>query len=128
MFHPREQQIPLDTIFPHIDLPTYFHGISTQEHSSNLKRYFSLIFEEKFIGVPYTDLCSTKNELYLDPRIVSYFQNSSGMAAGNSYEEAVVQGLSEYFEHIVREDLFTNYKDKTFYAVNLSKLSLPQCI
>lgn len=63
MFHPEERQISLDTIFSYIDLPMYFHGISAQEHSSNLKRYFSLIFEETFIGVPYTKLSSTEDKL-----------------------------------------------------------------
>ena len=46
---------------------------------------------------------------------------STGMAAGNTIEEALTQGLSEIFERYAYEQLFTN-KQEIYYQINIDAL------
>lgn len=54
--------------------------------------------------VPYYNVFENKTEL-LPEGIIKSFCGSNGMAAGNSPEEAILQGISEIFERYVIEQL-----------------------
>ena len=43
------------------------------------------------------------DKLYLNPHIINKIIGSDGLAAGNTLEEAIVQGLSEIYEHYVTD-------------------------
>lgn len=51
---------------------------------------------------------------------------SSGMAAGNSLEEAITQSCSELCEHYVGDQIY--FEDRPFYYLNLDKLRVPNYI
>jgi len=55
-----------------------------------------------FVTIPYLNL-STNNLSYIPVSMVSTMYLSNGMSAGNSFEEAMVQGLSEIFERYVNQ-------------------------
>ena len=56
-------------------------------------------------------------------------QGSNGLAAGNTLEEAIVQGISEAYEHYVTDNLYyKNSKDTVYFQLNLQKIknTLPE--
>ena len=49
---------------------------------------------------------STGEHVYLDKKLLNHYLGSNGMCAGNSYEEAVSQGLCEIMERYVLRELY----------------------
>lgn len=61
-------------------------------------------FDEDFICIPYDNIYS-KRKSYIPIKMVSKMYMSNGMCAGNTREEALVQGLSEIFERYVNRKI-----------------------
>lgn len=55
--------------------------------------------------IRFTNICTGEN-IYLNRRVLNHYLGSNGMCAGNSYEEAVSQGLSEIMERYVLKKLY----------------------
>ena len=53
--------------------------------------------------------------IYLNPRIVDKAVGSDGLAAGNTLEEAIVQAMSEVYEHYVTDRVYYNNNKDTIY-------------
>lgn len=62
--------------------------------------------ENSYISLPFYDV---KKQVvhYLPHWVYSMYYGSNGMSAGNTEEEAIVQGLSEIIERYVHKQLFT---------------------
>lgn len=61
----------------------------------------------RYICLPYYS-CKFKRFFYLPWKTMLGIYGSNGMAAGNSMEEAMVQGLSEIIERVVQKKLFSS--------------------
>ena len=89
-----------------------------------LKQYYNLIYNNKYIGVPFFNILNQNEKLYLDPRMLLNIVGSSGMCAGNNFKEAFNQGFSEILEHylegIFRYKIFDNYKVLDIDKINNS--------
>ena len=66
--------------------------------------YFDICEEGSILTVPYVDV-KTGRILYIPPDAVFGVCGSNGMAAGNTIEEALVQGMSELYERYVNVKL-----------------------
>lgn len=75
-----------------------------------------------FVGIPYFSILNGDVKYY-DPRFLCLYHSSSGLAAGNSIEEVLVQGISELFERHVMTN-FVSYKknQKSFFYINLENI------
>ena len=73
------------------------------------------------IGVPYKNFKDNTDVIYFDPRILNAANGSMGMAAGNSIEEALNQGLSELYEKYYGDEFFIQ-DNKQYYALNLDNI------
>lgn len=60
---------------------------------------------EAYITLPFFNVNKKKVE-YLSPSIYRPWYSSNGMCAGNSKEEALIQGLAEIVERLVQKKLF----------------------
>lgn len=70
-----------------------------------LKKWLPVSYEEvssDFIALPYINLKNSKLS-YIPVKMISKMYMSNGMCAGNTMEEALVQGLSEIFERVVNK-------------------------
>lgn len=56
-------------------------------------------------NIPFTNI-STGEHVYLNKKLLNHYLGSNGMCAGNSYEEAVSQGLCEIMERYVLRELY----------------------
>lgn len=84
------------------------------------KQFYNIVFDKQAIGVPYTNFL-TGEQTYIDPRLCRKMFSSTGMAAGNSFEEAFNQGLSEIFERHCGFKIYEN-KAYTYYRIETNSL------
>lgn len=106
-----------------IRIKAFFNMIEDNNH--DYFKYHTKIYNNKELlpCVPFYNLLNKEDIKYLNPNLISRFQGSSGLAAGNSLEEALVQGISEVFEHHVAAQLYYDIQD-TYYRLDLNKLNL----
>lgn len=69
--------------------------------------YINDYYGEEIMFLAFDDVMSNK-KVYLPVSLVGNLTGSNGMCAGNSREEAVIQGISEIFERQVHFDLIFN--------------------
>ncbi len=62
---------------------------------------------KKLIFVPFYDLIK-KEEIFLPISLIHRKNRSNGMSAGNTKEEALVQGFSEIFERYAKREIINN--------------------
>jgi ribosomal protein S12 methylthiotransferase accessory factor len=75
-----------------------------------LKKWKKISFEDvhsDFVALPYLNLFNNKLS-YIPVKMISKMYMSNGMCAGNSTEEALVQGLSEVFERVANRIILLN--------------------
>lgn len=85
--------------------------VNNMKPNTNLFELFNkwklISYEEidcDFVTVPFLNLI-TKNISYIPIKMISKMYMSNGMCAGNTIEEALVQGLSEVFERYVNRKI-----------------------
>ena len=94
---------------------------SINDNENSLIKYLKNSYPEGLLSLPYRGF-NTSDTITL-PFILSMIANgSSGMAAGNSTEEALTQGLSEICEHYVHYEIY--HENRKFYYLDLSKIEL----
>lgn len=120
-YSPKEKKISFEDSFQS-KIGQYFL-LHMGNNKDQLKDFFSILFDQTFIGVPYINP-SNNEAIYLDPRFIIMLNNSSGMAAGNNFYEAFNQGVSEIYEHIIHSQYHKNNQDK-YFAINLSNITNP---
>ena len=122
-FDKDEKEITFEDAFFSSSIGKYFYeNIETSDN--DLRDFFDTVFHNKYIGIPFYNIYDKNDKLYLDPRVVSYVSGSTGMAAGNNFYEAYVQGMSEMYEHYVIGRYYIEEKDK-YYSINLNNINNP---
>ena len=71
----------------------------------NRLEYLTYGKDDDYVCLPFYDIRS-KQLYYLPKWIYQKYYGSNGMAAGNTFEEAMVQGISEIIERMVQKRLF----------------------
>lgn len=89
---------------------------------NNIYHYFNIKYDNIFIGLPYKNIINDKIKYY-DPRILYTLYGSNGLAAGNTFEEAFIQGLSEIFERYIMSEFFYN-EQEIYYNIDFNILDL----
>lgn len=79
----------------------------------------------EYIAYPYKNLINSNDTLYIDPRIAVHLSHSIGMAAGNTIEEALNQGLSELCEYVAKLAFYFG-QCKNYYSINLNSIKSPE--
>lgn len=115
-----EKSIDFNLIQQEKELYEWFKAFFTTDEE--VKTYFDIICPNGYYGVPFVEIGNSSNKKYLDIRILQHMGTSTGMAAGNTIEEALVQGLSEIFERHVAEEFFKCEQEK-YFVINKSALN-----
>lgn len=88
-------------------------GASFTNTEEDLVTYLNILCDKQIIGLPFKHYSS--NEIkYLDPRIFYLIYGSTGLSAGNTFEEAFIQGVSEIFERFANHEFFKTKYDKYY--------------
>lgn len=120
--HPEEKMINFEEAFLSSKIGRLFY--EPLEQDNKVKNYFTTIYQNKFIGVPFHKSHSDEIK-YLDPRIVNFLSGSTGMSAGNTFHEAYIQGMSEIYEHQVANSYYLDIHP-VYYAINLKQIKNPK--
>ena len=99
----------------------YNYFLKILKTKENINTYFEIKYNNKIIGVPYISITDNSKK-YIDPRILYNIYGSNGLAAGNTFEEAFIQGLSEIFERYIIGKFFYNNQEY-YYNVNYRTLN-----
>lgn len=116
-FHPEEKIIDIDEILKLEKI----HISPYETVPGQLKSVLKLLYNNTFIGVPYRNILNNEY-IYLEPRINRFLRGSSGMACGNTIEEAFNQGFSELLEHHWGGLYLTDPFD-IYYSINLNNIN-----
>ena len=98
---PSEQIASKEEIY--FEFKTYFDTLFTSKEEAY--EYINTVCQFSPLKVPFKNYLNEEKKYY-DPRIITHIMMSSGLSAGNSLEEALVQGMSEIFEHYAGEKFF----------------------
>lgn len=119
LFDKNEKSLTEQEALDAVDLHNFFDPIPQK-----IKSYiYGTIIENNFIGVPYRSISNQPDKFY-DWRLLNLAITSNGMCAGNTLEEALVQGISELCERSVTEQFLFNPQEK-YYAVNKKSIHNP---
>ena len=94
-----------DELYPIDALKQYVKTITTNNEVLRTN-WEKLITNNCPIGLPYKNFINESDIIYLEPRILMAANGSMGMAAGNSIEEALNQGISELYEKYYGDQFF----------------------
>jgi len=72
-----------------------------------LETFFGILQMKDFLMVPCFSVCND-NEIMVPIELVMSSVGTTGMAAGNSYDEAILQGFCEIFERWAVSDILCN--------------------
>ena len=88
-----------------------------------IQKYIEIYHDNNYITNKYINLDNDQDIIYQDLATVCDLIGTTGLAAGNTIEEALVQGTSEWFERLAIKQ-FCNEKSilKTFYYLNNENL------
>ncbi len=104
------------------NIPSYMKDFYVSYLGDSYKDFINLITDNYLLGIPYTEITSDQeNTLYFDFRLINRTNGTFGMCAGNSREEALVQGMAELFEIY---DTFQYYDPNSNLNVSLIDESL----
>lgn len=98
-----------------------FLSFFCHEYEDLKKAIIDYITDGKYIGLPMKNVDNEDDILYMDPRLLLRITNSVGMAAGNTLDEALNQGISELMEKQAQQHLFANW-DIPHYALRLENI------
>lgn len=95
---------------------------SINDDKNSLEKYLNESYPEGILALPFKGF-NCNNTINLPFQLLSMSNGSSGMAAGNSIEEALTQGLSEICEHYVHEQIY--HEHRNFYYIDIDNIDLP---
>lgn len=121
-FDPEEKEITFQEAFS--SNPGQMFLKAFKDKDNLIEKYFNRLVQNKYIGVPFINSANPKDKKYFDPRITMYLHGSSGLACGNSYFEAFIQGMSEIYEHSITRRYWIEPQEK-YYYLDLSKITNP---
>lgn len=116
--YPNEKELTKNEYLNNIYIRKIFKNFLPIKDLNNecFNNFMEAFSDGKKIGMPYQSL--TENYItYQDFHMIMRRIGSTGLATGNSIEEALVQGCSEIFERIVVEKTFKEPQNK-YYLIN----------
>ena len=88
----------------------------------DIEKIIQVVFNNELYAIPYKSI-NNLQDYYTNPFFMKMMVGTNGLAAGNSIEEALVQGISEIFERQARE-LFLKYPKFRYYQLDNKNLSV----
>ena len=112
-------QLSYEKIISQNFIKNYFL-LLTNNNLEKMKKLILKRFDNKFYGFEYINLIDNTIQLF-DNRLIECINTSVGLAAGNTLDEAINQGLSEYFEKFLQEK-FYSCQQEYYYCIDLKSI------
>lgn len=125
--HPEEKEISFNEVRNSCkkfqDFFTTFSDCNNYILKFHNLQYNKNEFQNTIITVPFKNF-NNNSIKYFEPILVHDICGSDGLAAGNTLNEALVQGLSECYEHYCIDNIYNNLINR-YYQIDLSNVKLP---
>ena len=113
-----------DMILNDANAQSFYNSIFTDDASAEL--YYNLINNQKPYGDIFINLQDNNYKLFNSP-MVRKIMGSTGLSAGNTLTESLVQGLSEFYERYAISQIILN-SELTYYQLDNSAIQNPTII
>ena len=120
-----EKQLTINEILNDIYSQNYFNLYNNKEY---IEKWLKIYQNNKILGIPYYNFDHQINS-YKNFNIVYGYSGTNGLAAGNTLEEALVQGSCELYERKVMFDFYNLIQEEYYYIdINILDPKLKQYI
>ena len=119
-YYPTERKITTEEYLNNTYISNFYFNTFHLRQNKDIDTLINILFENNLIGFPYKSL-TDESITYQEYNTIFWYLGSTGLATGNSIEEALVQGCSEIFERIVAEQFFCSLQTK-YYSLDYSIL------
>lgn len=119
-YYPTEKKITVEEYLNNTYISNLYFNTFHLRQNKGVDTLINILFENNLIGFPYKSL-TDESIIYQEYNTIFWYLGSTGLATGNSIEEALVQGCSEVFERIVAEQFFCSLQTK-YYSLDYSIL------
>lgn len=99
----------------------YFQNWFLQD-KEKIKNFINLVNGGTILGIPFSNINNLKDIVYENIPMLNRLLGTTGYAAGNTVEEALIQGSAEYFERLVQQKILSASK------LNLYKISIDSSV
>ncbi|MBS4536626.1 YcaO-like family protein [Clostridium sp. D2Q-14] len=112
-YAPDEEYVDIDEILASDEdwIVYQIDKLDTYSGKKDLLNHWKMMSDEDsdkdFVTLPYMNINNDKIS-HIPVKMISKLYMSNGMCAGNSMEEALVQGISEIFERAVNKEIINN--------------------
>ena len=117
---PKERKLDIDEILQ-TDLGKYaLMDMVPNLNREYLKKFLSVKFGDKLLTEKYVNINkdSEDKEFHFNGTLATFLMGSTGLAAGNSLEEALIEGISEIYEREVHLKFLLEEQNKYYYLNN----------
>lgn len=104
-------------------LQKYFNALLVH-NKENIKDFLSVRFNNKFYGREFINLF-TNEKKYFEIQLVDLACTSVGLAAGNTFNEALNQAMSEWCEKLLQRKFYSQPQEK-YYCIDFNTISNKQ--
>ena len=87
-----------------------------------INQFLKLYYGNNYLGIPYYNLNDKTDITYKHMKLINSAISSHGFAAGNTLEEALIQGSCELYERQGLQSFYYN-EIKQFYQINVNSLN-----
>ncbi len=105
--HPEEKVMTYEDAVLNEPIINKYFSILSNNNDKIKEHILRSICNDEFLGLPYNNII-TNEKKFIDPQLVLRFNNSTGMCAGNTFEEAFNEGFSEILERYCYIDLISS--------------------
>ena len=119
------KQISYEEIINEPFIKDYFFTLF-KNNENETKTFIENRFGPKYYGKKFINLF-TNEEKYFDIRFIDLINSTAGLSAGNTYDEAINQALSELVQRRT-ELLFFAQPQDIYYNLNLSTIKNPKIL
>ncbi len=82
-------------------------SLITKSSMAHLNRVYRLLIDNQMKAVPFVKVTDKSNKILVPYEVFLNAVGSNGMCAGNSYSEAITQGVCEVFERFVLKQIYS---------------------
>lgn len=116
----RLKQMSYEEATSPIFLQKYFNALLNND-PKKIKEFLSIRFNNKFYGREFTNLF-TNEKKYFEIQLIDLACTSVGLAAGNTFNEALNQAMSEWCEKLLQRRFYSKPQEK-YYCIDFNTIS-----
>ena len=105
---------------------TYFEIFFPEYNKYYFYKFVEAFYNNEILGEKFININNSNDIIYKNPYIMFCTNGSTGLAAGNTIEEALVQGISEFYERLCNRYFFKNIENLDYTYYELNRNILPQ--